>query len=45
MTRTTARRHTATYVNLPNYTNNLRDFGFADDDFSDAGSDRLVDHP
>lgn len=41
--RTTARRHTATYVNLPNYTNNLRDFGFGDDDFADAGSDRLVD--
>jgi len=41
--RATARRHTATYVNLPNYTNNLRDFGFGDDDFSDGGSDRLVD--
>jgi len=41
--RATARRHTATYVNLPNYTNNLRDFGFGDDDFADAGSDRLVD--
>ena len=23
--------------------NNLRDFGFADDDFADQGSDRLVD--
>jgi probable F420-dependent oxidoreductase len=41
--RETARRHTATYVNLPNYTNNLRDFGFGDDDFADRGSDRLVD--
>jgi probable F420-dependent oxidoreductase len=41
--RTTARRHTSTYVNLPNYTNNLRDFGFGDDDFADGGSDRLVD--
>jgi probable F420-dependent oxidoreductase len=41
--RATARRHTATYVGLPNYTNNLRDFGFGDDDFADAGSDRLVD--
>ena len=41
--RETARRHTAVYVNLPNYTNNLRDFGFADDDFADRGSDRLVD--
>jgi probable F420-dependent oxidoreductase len=41
--RETARRHTATYVNLPNYTNNLRDFGFGDSDFADRGSDRLVD--
>jgi probable F420-dependent oxidoreductase len=41
--RETARRHTATYVNLPNYTNNLREFGYADDDFADRGSDRLVD--
>jgi probable F420-dependent oxidoreductase len=41
--RETARRHTAIYVTLPNYTNNLRDFGFADDDFADKGSDRLVD--
>lgn len=41
--RETARRHTAIYVNLPNYTNNLRDFGFTDDDFADKGSNRLVD--
>ena len=41
--RSTARRHTATYVGLPNYTNNLRSFGFNDDDFADRGSDRLVD--
>ena len=41
--RATARRHTATYVNLPNYTNNLRDFGFGDEDFAENGSDRLVD--
>jgi probable F420-dependent oxidoreductase len=41
--RATARRHTATYVGLPNYTNNLREFGFTDDDFADRGSDRLVD--
>ena len=41
--RQTARRHTAVYVNLPNYTNNLRDFGFEDEDFADGGSDRLVD--
>ena len=41
--RETARRHTAIYVGLPNYTNNLRDFGFDDADFADRGSDRLVD--
>jgi probable F420-dependent oxidoreductase len=41
--RATARRHTAMYASLPNYTNNLRDFGFGDDDFTHAGSDRLVD--
>ena len=41
--RATARRHTATYVGLPNYTNNLREFGYDDDDFAEQGSDRLVD--
>ena len=41
--RETARRHTSTYVNLPNYTNNLRELGFGDDDFAERGSDRLVD--
>jgi probable F420-dependent oxidoreductase len=41
--RETGRRHTAIYVNLPNYTNNLREFGYGDDDFADRGSDRLVD--
>jgi probable F420-dependent oxidoreductase len=41
--RTTARRHTAIYTTLPNYTNNLREFGYGDDDFANAGSDRLVD--
>ena len=41
--RETARKHTATYVNLENYTNNLREFGFGDSDFADRGSDRLVD--
>jgi alkanesulfonate monooxygenase SsuD/methylene tetrahydromethanopterin reductase-like flavin-dependent oxidoreductase (luciferase family) len=38
-----ARTHTAIYTGLPNYANNLRRFGFDDDDFPDAGSDRLVD--
>ena len=41
--RATARRHTAIYTTLPNYTNNLRRFGYGDDDFASAGSDRLVD--
>ncbi len=31
------------YMNLPNYTNNLRRFGFGDEDFADGGSDRLLD--
>lgn len=38
-----ARRHTGSYLRLPNYTNNLRRYGFDDADFADAGSDRLVD--
>ena len=41
--RDTARRHTAIYTTLPNYTDNLRNFGFGDDDFADGGSDRLID--
>jgi probable F420-dependent oxidoreductase len=31
------------YLGLSNYTNNLRRFGFGDDDLSEGGSDRLVD--
>ena len=31
------------YLGLPNYVNNLRRFGFTDDDFADNGSDRLAD--
>ena len=41
--RRVARGHMATYLGLPNYTNNLRRFGFGDDDLADGGSDRLVD--
>jgi probable F420-dependent oxidoreductase len=41
--REAARRHTAVYMGLPNYTNNLRLFGFDDADFAEGGSDRLVD--
>jgi probable F420-dependent oxidoreductase len=37
------RAHTAIYVRLPNYQNNLRRLGFTDPDFADGGSDRLVD--
>jgi probable F420-dependent oxidoreductase len=38
-----ARKHVATYLDLPNYMNNLRRFGITDDDIADGGSDRLVD--
>ena len=41
--RAKARVHIGIYLGLPNYTNNLRRFGFSDDDFADGGSDRLVD--
>jgi probable F420-dependent oxidoreductase len=32
-----------TYLSLENYTNNLRRFGFGDDDLAGGGSDRLLD--
>jgi len=38
-----AREHMAIYLGLPNYVNNLRRFGFTDDDLADGGSDPLVD--
>jgi probable F420-dependent oxidoreductase len=41
--RATARTHMATYLGLPNYTNNLRRLGWGDDDLLHGGSDRLVD--
>lgn len=41
--RRTARQALAMYLELPNYTNNLRRLGFTDDDLSGGGSDRLVD--
>ena len=31
------------YLRMPNYTNNLRRFGYTDDDLAGAGSDRLID--
>jgi probable F420-dependent oxidoreductase len=37
------RAHLAMYLALPNYVNNLRRFGFGDEDFTEGGSDRLVD--
>ena len=41
--RAIARKGMKIYLGLPNYANNLKRFGFADDDFADGGSDRLVD--
>jgi probable F420-dependent oxidoreductase len=41
--RATARTFMRVYLQLPNYVNNLRDFGYGDADFADGGSDRLVD--
>jgi probable F420-dependent oxidoreductase len=38
-----ARRFMSLYLTLPNYTQNLRSFGYGDDDFAGDGSDRLVD--
>ena len=38
-----ARRHTTSYLRLPNYTANLQRFGFDTEDFGDGGNDRLVD--
>ena len=41
--RAIARANMKVYVGLPNYQNNLRQFGYDDADFADGGSDRLVD--
>jgi probable F420-dependent oxidoreductase len=41
--RAIARLHTSRYLGLPNYVNNLRRLGFADDELANGGSDRLVD--
>jgi probable F420-dependent oxidoreductase len=38
-----ARDHMAIYLQLPNYLNNLRHLGFAEEDLADGGSDRVVD--
>jgi probable F420-dependent oxidoreductase len=42
--RSAARQYMKTYVpRLPNYTNNLKNLGWKDEDFADGCSDRLVD--
>ena len=41
--RSVARAYLATYLRLPNYTNNLLRSGFTPEDLADGGSDRLVD--
>ena len=41
--RAAARTHMATYLTLPNYTNNLRRLGWGDEDLDGGGSDELVD--
>jgi probable F420-dependent oxidoreductase len=38
-----ARAYARRYLSLTNYTQNLREFGFTDQDFADGGSDRLID--
>lgn len=38
-----ARRHLRRYLSLPNYVNNLRRLGYADDDLDHGGSDPLLD--
>ncbi|MEZ5569762.1 MAG: hypothetical protein R3E54_15720 [Halioglobus sp.] len=38
-----ARQHMATYIDLPNYRNNLKELNFTDQDFENGGSDKLVD--
>ncbi|MFN8591998.1 MAG: LLM class F420-dependent oxidoreductase [Thermomicrobiales bacterium] len=41
--RAIARESTTYYLRRENYTNNLRRFGYGDEDFVNGGSDRLVD--
>src|SRR5260221_12242688 len=41
--RAIARKFLAIYLTLPNYTNNFLRVGFEEADFSNGGSDRLVD--
>ena len=41
--RAIARQHMATYIDLPNYRNNLLELDFEEADFDNGGSDKLVD--
>ena len=41
--RALAREYASLYLELPNYTQNLRTFGFGDGDIEGGGSDRLID--
>jgi probable F420-dependent oxidoreductase len=41
--RMAARAYAQRYLRMPNYTRNLERFGFGPDDFTDGGSDRLID--
>ena len=41
--RAKARRYAELYLGLGNYTGNLLDFGFNEQDIADGGSDRLID--
>ena len=41
--RALAREYASLYLELPNYTQNLRTFGFGDRDIDGGGSDRLID--
>jgi probable F420-dependent oxidoreductase len=41
--RSIARKYAGLYLNLSNYTENLRRFGYTDQDLDDGGSDRLID--
>jgi probable F420-dependent oxidoreductase len=36
------RSYAARYLQMPNYTRNLKKFGFTDSDIADGGSDRLI---
>jgi probable F420-dependent oxidoreductase len=41
--RALAREYARVYLGLPNYTQNLRTFGYGDEDIDGGGSDRLID--